>query len=73
MSEFFDLILSNRIYLFIAICIVGGIIFFIIKKMIKFIIYAIIILAAFLAYLHYSGDSVNPTIEPVEQAVKKVK
>ncbi len=71
MSDFFDLILSNRIYLIIAICIVGGIIFFIIKKMIKFIIYAIIILIAFLAYLHYSGDSVNSTVEPVQKAIKK--
>jgi hypothetical protein len=73
MSDFIDLILSNRIYLVIAISIVVCIIFFIIKKMMKFIILAIVLLVAFFAYLYYSSDSTYSNISPIEKAVKKVK
>ena len=73
MSDFVDIILSNKFYMIFAICIVSVIVFFVIKKTIKLFIYAVIILIAFLAYIYYTGKSVTSTIEPVEKAVKKAE
>ena len=73
MSDFVDIILSNKFYMILALCIVSVIVFFVIKKTIKLFIYAVIILIAFLAYIYYTGKSVTSTIEPVEKAVKKAE
>ena len=73
MGDFVDIILSNRIYLIITACILGVMVFFVIKKMTKLFMYASIILIAFLAYIYYTGESVTSTIEPVQKAVKKAE
>ena len=73
MSDFINIILSNKYYIIIAVCILVVILFFIIKKAIKLFIYAFIILIAFLAYIYYTGKPVNSTIEPVHKAVKKAE
>jgi hypothetical protein len=73
MFSFMNEILSNSMYLIITICLLGIVAFFIIKKMTKLIIYSSILLIAFLAYIHYTGDSVTSTVEPVQKALEKAK
>jgi ABC-type transport system involved in cytochrome c biogenesis permease subunit len=73
MGDFISVILSNEIYTIVAVVIIGVIIFFAIKKLIKLLIYATIILIAFLAYAYYTGKSVDSVIEPVEKAVDKAE
>jgi ABC-type transport system involved in cytochrome c biogenesis permease subunit len=73
MSDFINVILSNKLFMIIIACTLVIIVYFAIKKMIKFFIYAFIILVAFLAYIHYTGESVTSTIEPVQKAVKKAE
>ena len=73
MENVIDLILSNEIYLFITIGVIIALIFFIVKKMIKLIIYAAIILMAFLAYVYYTGDSMDTAVEPAKEAIEKAE
>jgi hypothetical protein len=73
MGYFVDLILSNELYIIITVVIVCVIVFFAIKKLIKLLIYAAIILIAFLAYVYLTGQTVNSVIEPVEKAVEKAE
>jgi len=73
MSDFVDIILSNKFYIIIAVCILSVIVFFVIKKAIKLFIYALIILIAFLAYIYFTGKSVTSNIAPVQKAVKKAE
>lgn len=73
MSDFIDIILSNRFYMIMAACILSVIVFFVIKKAIKLFIYALIILIAFLAYIYFTDRSVNSAITPVQKAVKKAE
>jgi len=71
MSEFIDIILSNKIYLLILVCLTGAIVFLIIKKLLKLLVYAAIILLAFLAYIYYTGETVGSVLKPVEKALEK--
>jgi len=73
MSDFIDIILSNKFYIIIAACILSVIVFFVIKKAIKLFIYAFIILIAFLAYIYYTDRSVTSNIAPIQKAVKKAE
>jgi len=73
MSDFINIILSNKIYMIIAVCILSVIVFFVIKKAIKLFIYALIILIAFLAYIYFTDRSVTSAIAPVQKAVKKAE
>jgi len=73
MGDFIEIILSNKYYMILAACLVGIIIFFIIKKTIKLFMYALIILIAFLAYIYYTGKSVNSVVDPVKKAVNKAE
>jgi len=52
MSDFINLILSNKLYLIIAACLLGIIAYFVIKKTIKLFLYALILLIVFLAYIY---------------------
>jgi Ca2+/Na+ antiporter len=71
MGYFVNIILTNKLYTFIAICIIGVIIFLAIKKLIKYLIYAGIILIAFLIYVFYTGKTVDSVVKPVEKAIEK--
>ena len=53
MVDIVNAILSNKFYLISAGCLLGVIVYFIIKKTIKLFVYAIILLIAFLAYIHF--------------------
>lgn len=73
MENLIDIILSNEIYLLITIGVIVALVFFILKKMIKLIIYATLILAAFLAYVYYTGDSIENVVEPAKEAIEKAE
>jgi len=73
MGDFINLILSNKYLMILVLSLIGVIIFFVIKKMTKLIIYGFIILAAILAYILYSGKLNNTALEPVQNALKKIK
>jgi len=52
MGDFIYIILSNKFYLIFAACILGVIVYFVIKKMIKLFLYAFIVLIGFLVYIY---------------------
>jgi hypothetical protein len=52
MGGFINVILSNKLYMIIAICTLGMLVYFIIKKTIKLFLYAFIVLIAFLAFIY---------------------
>jgi hypothetical protein len=51
MLDFIEILFSNKIYMMIGLCLLSVIVYFIIKKTIKYTIYAFILLIAFLAYI----------------------
>lgn len=73
MENIIELILSNEIYMLITICVLLAIFFFILKKMVKLIFYALGILIAFLAYVYYAGGSVENVLEPAQQVIEKAE
>lgn len=73
MGDFINVILSNTLYMIIAACLLVVMVYFAIKKTIRLFIYVFILLIAFLAYIHYTGESVTSTIEPVQKAVEKAE
>ncbi len=52
MGGIIDAILSNKLYMIFAACIVGIMVYYIIKKTIKLFLYAFIVLIVFLAYIY---------------------
>ena len=71
MSEFINIILSNEIFTIIVLCLIGVIIFLVIKKLIKLLVYTAIILIAFLSYVYYTGKTIDSAMKPVEKAIDK--
>ena len=63
MENLLNIILSNSLYMIIAGIALVIILFLLIKKLFKFLLYACIIFIAFLAYVHYTGGSVKETIK----------
>ncbi len=66
-------IMANETYLLIAIVLLLAVIFSIIKKITKLLIYSFIALIAFCIYIYYTGDSVAETIEQGQEAVEKAE
>jgi hypothetical protein len=52
MNDFIEVVLSHKIYLVIAACFVGAMVYFVLKKTLKYSIYACILFIAFLAYIY---------------------
>ncbi len=73
MENLIDAILSNQLYLIITAGLVIALIFFVIKKMIKLLLYASIVLIAFLGYLIYSEKPVTSVVVPAQKAVEKAE
>jgi len=63
MENLLNIILSNSVYMIIAGIALLIILFLLIKKLFKFLLYACILFIAFLAYVHYTGGSVKETIK----------
>ncbi|MCK9407497.1 MAG: hypothetical protein WCX28_13475 [Bacteriovoracaceae bacterium] len=73
MEQFFDLLLTNELYMLIAACLVIAIVFSIIKKIIKLLFYSFIALVAFIGYILYTGSTVREITDPIQQGVEKTK
>ena len=74
MENLLNIILSNSHYMIIAGIALVIILFLLIKKLFKFLLYACIIFITFLAYVHYTGGSVKETIKNAkEKGVEIIK
>jgi hypothetical protein len=73
MGDFINIILSNTFYIIITVCISGAIVYFIVKKMTKLYVLALILLIAFLTYAYYTGQSVQDTLEKAQETAKDLK
>ena len=73
MGDFISIILSNEIYLVIVLAIICAIIFLIMKKLIKILIYAAIILTAFLLYVYFTNQTIDTALKPIEKAMDKTE
>ena len=74
MENLLNIILSNSHYMIIAGIALVIILFLLIKKLFKFLLYACILFIAFLAYVHYTGGNVKETIKNAkEKGVEIIK
>lgn len=74
MENLLNIILSNSVYMIIAGIALVIILFLLIKKLFKFLLYACILFIAFLAYVHYTCGSVKETIKNAkEKGVEIIK
>ena len=69
MESFFDIVLSNPIYLAILAIIFILLIYSIIKRIIKLVIGVGVILIVYVFYLHYTGQEVPKTVEDLRKSV----
>ena len=73
MENLIRIILSNSLYATIVGVVCVAIIFFVLKKMVKLLLYAFLFLCIVLAYIYYSGESVSTLVKPVQSTVRKVE
>ncbi len=75
MDHMIENILANPLYIVIAIVIVAVLVFAILKKLMKLIIVALVLLVACAGYLYFTGDrprdAVKTVIQEGKDAVKK--
>ena len=72
MENLLNIILSNSVYMIIAGIALVIILFLLIKKLFKFLLYACILFIAFLAYVHYTGGSVKETIKNAKEKGEEI-
>ena len=63
MDNLINTILSSPLYQIIVAILTIVLVFFLIKKLFKLVIVAIIIFTAFIAYVHYTGGDVNNIVK----------
>ncbi len=72
MPQLLENILSNPVYIAIAVIIVLVLLYSVVKRVIKLILFVIIVLLAFLAYVHYTGGDVNDALKKVKDKGEKL-
>ena len=72
MENLISTILSNPIYLIITGLAIVIIIFLLIKKLFKILIYAFVLFIAFLTYIYLTDGSVNETIKDVKNKSREI-
>jgi hypothetical protein len=72
MENLIDTILSNPVYMIIAGLAIIIIIFLLMKKFFKYFIIACILFIAFLAYVHFTGGSVEETINDAKNKGEEI-
>ena len=72
MKNLIDTILSNPVYMIIAGIAIIIIIFLLMKKFFKYFIFACILFIAFLAYVHFTGGSVEETINDAKNKGEEI-
>jgi predicted membrane protein len=63
MQDLFDKILTNPLYLTIAVVLILVLVYSIFKRIVKILIILVIALILFLVYVHNTGNSVKDKIE----------
>ena len=71
MEDFVRHVLSNSLFAIAAGGVCFVIIFFVLKKTVKLLLYAFLFLIALLAYMYYSGESVSTIVKPIQSAIRK--
>ena len=72
MEKLIENILSDQLYTIIAGVALVLIVFFVIKKLLKLFLYALILFLGFLAYVHYTGGSVEEEILKTKEKGEKI-
>jgi glucan phosphoethanolaminetransferase (alkaline phosphatase superfamily) len=72
MPQFLETILSNPLYIAIAVVLVLFLLYSVVKRVIKLILFIIILLLAFLAYVHFTGGDVKDSLEKVKEKGEKL-
>jgi len=72
MPQLLETLLSNPLYIAIAVIMVLVLFYSLFKRIIKLIIFVIILLIAFLAYVHYTGGDVQDTLKKVKDKGEKL-
>lgn len=76
MNHLINAISSNITYITILVIVVALILYFILKKLFKMVIYCVLLFGCFLAYVHYTGGDVKNVIEKSknksDQIIKKI-
>lgn len=72
MKNLIDTILSNPVYMIIAGIAIIIIIFLLMKKFFKYFLIACLLFIAFLAYVHFTGGSVEETINDAKNKGKEI-
>ena len=67
MQDLIDKLLSNPLYLAIGVILIAILFYALLKRIIKLLIILFIALILFLAYVHFTGNSVK---EKVERMIK---
>ncbi len=63
MQDLIDKILSNPLYIAISVVLIIVLLYAIFKRIMKLLIFFFIAIILFLAYVHYTGNSVKDKIE----------
>ena len=64
---------SDPIYLIIAVILSALLLYSLIKKLIKFMLYVLAILVLYLGYLYYSGKEIPKDINEIKETIEKVR
>lgn len=63
MEQLIQTILSDKLYLTLAIILIVFIVLFIIKKLFKWLIISLLVFIAFLIYAHFKGESIKDVLK----------
>ncbi len=72
MEKLLETILSNSTYLMIALSILAIILFLIIKKIFKLLIYAVVLFIIYLGYVYYTGGDVAEKVVKAKEKGEEV-
>jgi len=72
MPQFLDNLLSNPLYIAMAVILVLVLLYSIVKRVIKLILFILIALISFLAYVHYTGGDVKDTVNKFKEKGEKL-
>ena len=73
MESLVNEILSDKTVLILALLVLSLIIYFVLKRLVKLIIIAIIMLALFTGYMYYKGEKIPQPVMKIIEEGKKTK
>lgn len=73
MEELFRTLTSDRLVLLFVLLVLSLIIYFILKRLMKLIVIALIMLTLFMGYMYYRGEKVPAPVKEMIEEGKKTK